>query len=138
MQEARHAARNILRRFAGEPRLPFRYRDKGSLATIGRAAGVADLGRLKLSGWLAWLAWLFIHIFFLIGFRNRFLVLFHRAWSYFTYDRGAARLITGLPQVLEVPDTSSRSSRNRCIELAPIFSWLAHEGFWGAGPAISP
>jgi NADH dehydrogenase len=94
MQEGRHAAKNLLRTIRGEPRLPFRYVDKGSLATIGRAAAVADLGRIKLSGLLAWLAWLFIHILFLIGFRNRFFVLFSWAWSYVTYDRGA-RLITG-------------------------------------------
>jgi len=94
MQEARHAARNILRSVGGRPRLPFRYVDKGSLATIGRAAGVAEIGRWKLSGVIAWLAWLFIHIVFLIGFRNRFVVMFSWAWSYFTYDRGA-RLITG-------------------------------------------
>ena len=100
IQEARHAARNIVRMIQGQPRLPFHYRDKGSLATIGRAAAVADLGRVKLSGWIAWLAWLFIHIFFLIGFRNRFLVLFQWAWSYVTYDRGA-RLITGPPPRIE-------------------------------------
>ena len=84
----------------GQPRLPFRYRDKGSLATIGRAAAVADLGRVKLSGGIAWLAWLFIHILFLIGFRNRILVLIEWAWSYVTYDRGA-RLITGPPPRIE-------------------------------------
>jgi NADH dehydrogenase len=94
IQQAWHAAENIKKTLRGQPREPFHYRDKGSLATIGRAAGVADFGRLKLSGWLAWLAWLFIHIFFLIGFRNRFIVMFSWAWSYFTYDRGA-RLITG-------------------------------------------
>jgi NADH dehydrogenase len=94
MQEARHAAENVVRSIRGEPREPFRYRDKGSLATIGRAAAVADLGRIKLSGVVAWLAWLFIHILFLIGFRNRFIVLFEWAWSYVTYERGA-RLITG-------------------------------------------
>ncbi len=95
IQEGDHAARNILRRIDGLPTLPFRYRDKGSLATIGRASGVAQVGRLRLSGWIAWAAWLLIHIVFLIGFRNRFVVLFSWAWSYFTYDRGA-RLITGL------------------------------------------
>ena len=95
MQEARHAAANIRLTMRGEPRLPFRYVDKGSLATIGRAAGIADLGWVKLSGVPAWLAWLFIHLFFLIGFRNRFVVMFSWAWSYFTYDRGA-RLITGV------------------------------------------
>ena len=94
IQEARHAAANIVRTLEGRPRLAVPLRDKGSLATIGRAAGVADLHVVKLSGWVAWLAWLFVHIFFLIGFRNRFIVLFGWAWSYFTYDRGA-RLITG-------------------------------------------
>jgi NADH dehydrogenase len=94
MQEARHAARNVLRAIRGEPPLPFRYRDEGSLATIGRSAAVADLGRIKLSGALAWLAWLTLHLFFLIGFRNRLIVLFQWAWSFFSYDRGA-RLITG-------------------------------------------
>jgi NADH dehydrogenase len=94
IQQARHAARNIQLDLQGRPHLPFHYRDKGSLATIGRAAAVADLGRIRLWGGLAWLAWLFIHILFLIGFRNRFAVLFSWAWSYVTYDRGA-RLITG-------------------------------------------
>ncbi|WP_422927119.1 NAD(P)/FAD-dependent oxidoreductase [Singulisphaera sp. PoT] len=94
MQQGKHAARNLRRALKGQAYLPFRYWDKGSLATIGRAAAVADLGKVKLSGLLAWLAWLFIHLFFLIGFRNRFVVLFEWAWLYLTYDRGA-RLITG-------------------------------------------
>jgi NADH dehydrogenase len=99
MQMARHAAANIVRSLRGEPTRPFRYRDKGSLATIGRAAAVADLGFVEQTGLVARLAWLFVHILFLIGFRNRFVVLFSWAWSYFTYDRGA-RLITGpLPHV---------------------------------------
>lgn len=72
----------------------FRYWDKGSLATIGRAAAVAEFGRLHISGFIAWLAWLFVHILFLIGFRNRLLVFIQWAWSYVTYERGA-RLITG-------------------------------------------
>jgi NADH:ubiquinone reductase (H+-translocating) len=72
----------------------FHYFDKGSLATIGRAAAVAQFGKIHISGFIAWLAWLFIHIFFLIGFRNRILVFIQWAWSYFTYERGA-RLITG-------------------------------------------
>jgi len=76
------------------PRQPFHYWDKGSLATIGRAAAVAQFGKIHISGFLAWLAWLFIHIFFLIGFQNRVLVLIQWAWSYLTYERGA-RLITG-------------------------------------------
>jgi NADH:ubiquinone reductase (H+-translocating) len=75
-------------------RKPFHYWDKGNLATIGRAAAVAEFGKIHISGFLAWLSWLFIHIFFLIGFQNRILVLIQWAWSYFTYERGA-RLITG-------------------------------------------
>jgi NADH dehydrogenase len=77
-----------------EKRPAFHYWDKGSLATIGRAAAVAEFGRIHISGFLAWLSWLFVHIFFLIGFRNRLLVLIQWAWSYVTYERGA-RLITG-------------------------------------------
>jgi NADH:ubiquinone reductase (H+-translocating) len=81
---------------SGKPTRPFRYRDKGSLATIGRAAAVADFGPIKLSGFTAWFAWLAIHIFFLIGFRNRFLVITQWAWAYLTFQRGV-RLITGTP-----------------------------------------
>lgn len=94
IQMGRHAARNVLRATRGEPLRPFRYVDKGTLATIGRSAGVAVLGRVKLTGFVAWLAWLFIHIFFLIGFRNRIMVLIDWAWSYVTFQRGA-RVITG-------------------------------------------
>ena len=68
--------------------------DKGSLATIGRRSGVALFGKVRLSGFLAWAAWLAIHIFFLIGFRNRFVVMFTWAWAYLTYQR-SARLIVG-------------------------------------------
>jgi NADH dehydrogenase len=92
MQMGAHAARNVLRLARGEPALAFRYRDKGSLATIGRRAAVAEIGRVKLSGLAAWLAWLGIHIFFLIGFRNRLVVMFEWALAYFTYHR-SARLI---------------------------------------------
>lgn len=94
IQEGARAAQNILRAVRGQPMEPFKYKDKGSLATIGRSAAVADMGKIKLSGPLAWLAWLGVHILFLIGFRNRFIVLFEWAWSFFSYDRGA-RLITG-------------------------------------------
>ena len=93
LQMGRHVAANIERTLRGAPLLPFRYRDKGSLATIGRAAAVADFGRLKFSGALAWVLWLTVHIYFLIGFRNRALVLFQWAWSWLTGGRGA-RLIT--------------------------------------------
>ncbi len=96
MQMGRHAARNIRRVLDGQSPLPFRYVDKGSLATIGRRSGVALFGSLRLWGFLAWAAWLAVHIFFLIGFRNRFVVLFTWAWAYVTYQR-SARLILGPP-----------------------------------------
>jgi NADH:ubiquinone reductase (H+-translocating) len=84
----------IQRRFAGKPTKPFRYVDKGNLATIGRAAAVADFGFVRLSGLVAWLMWMAVHIAFLIGFRSRVIVMFEWAWAYFTSQRGA-RLITG-------------------------------------------
>jgi NADH:quinone reductase (non-electrogenic) len=95
MQMGKHAAGNVLRTLRGEARRPFRYVDKGSLATIGRRSGVADFGRVRLSGLLAWLAWLLIHVFFLIGFRNRLVVMSDWAWAYFTHQR-FARLILDL------------------------------------------
>ncbi|MGZ4731770.1 MAG: NAD(P)/FAD-dependent oxidoreductase [Terriglobales bacterium] len=94
MQEGKATAHNIAAELRGEPRKNFHYFNKGNLATIGRAAAVAEFGKIHISGFVAWLAWLFIHIFFLIGFRNRIIVLVQWAWSYFTYERGA-RLITG-------------------------------------------
>jgi len=95
MQMGRTAALNILNDLKGKPRENFRYVDKGSMATIGRKAAIAEIGKLRLSGFPAWMAWLLVHIWFLIGFRNRFAVMFNWAWSYFTYQRGA-RLITGV------------------------------------------
>jgi len=95
-QMGRYVAALIARRAAGDksaPR-PFRYRDYGNLATIGRSAAVADFGRFRMSGFLAWITWCVAHIFFLIGFRNRLVVMMEWAWAYVTYDRGA-RLITG-------------------------------------------
>ena len=95
MQEGDHAAANIVRALRGEPRAAFRYWDKGSFATIGRGKAVGEiLGKLRLSGFTAWIAWLAIHVFFLIGFRNRVFVMMHWAYSYLTYRRGA-RLISG-------------------------------------------
>jgi NADH dehydrogenase len=95
VQEGRHAARNIGRALKGQPLEPFRYLDKGSFATIGRGAAVAALpGGIRIWGFPAWVAWMAIHIFFLIGFRNRALVMFQWAYSYATFRRGA-RLITG-------------------------------------------
>jgi NADH:ubiquinone reductase (H+-translocating) len=104
MQQARTAAENVERSLRSAPRQRFHYRDKGTMATIGRAAAVAVIGGRKLSGLIAWLAWLFVHILFLIGFRNRVVVLLQWAWSYLTWQRGA-RLITGdLGAQLAPPD----------------------------------
>ena len=94
IQEASCAVKNLLRTIAGKPTKPFQYKNKGSLATIGRASAVADFGAFSLSGFSAWIAWLVVHVVFLVGFRNRILVLFEWAWSYLTFERGA-RLITG-------------------------------------------
>lgn len=93
IQMGKFAARQIKRILRNQPRQEFHYRDKGTLATIGRSKAVADLGRLHFSGYLAWLAWLFIHLLFLIGFRNRFMVMADWAWDYITYNH-SARLIT--------------------------------------------
>ena len=101
IQEGEYAARVVACEAAGGPgaagspaREPFRYHDRGTMATIGRAAAVVDLGRLRFSGYPAWLLWCFIHILWLIGFRNRFVVMIEWAWAYVRFERGA-RLITG-------------------------------------------
>ena len=94
IQMGRHAARNILRALEHQPYRPFVYKNLGNMATIGRASAIADFGRVRLRGWFAWLAWLFVHIMNLIGFRNRVVVLVQWAWAYFSYQR-AIRLITG-------------------------------------------
>ena len=93
IQQGELAAQNILRQLAGQPLQEFQYKDPGSLATIGRNAAVARINRLKFSGFAAWLVWLAVHIFWLIGFRNRLLVMINWAWDYLFYER-AVRLIT--------------------------------------------
>lgn len=109
LQQGRHVAEVIGAGLDGQPKEPFKYLDKGIMATVGRASGIAQAGSLRLSGMLGWLAWLFIHILFLIGFRNRIIVLLQWTWAWFTYGR-SARLITGTtpvpparPVVVEVP-----------------------------------
>jgi NADH dehydrogenase len=94
MQMADNAAANILRDLKGEPRRNFKYVDKGSMATIGRNKAIAEIQGWKFSGFIAWLMWLFLHVIFLIGFRNRLAVLTEWMWAYFTRER-SARLITG-------------------------------------------
>jgi NADH dehydrogenase len=97
MQQARTVARSIRRAIGGRDAVAFEYVDKGSMATIGRSRAVAMVDRMQLSGFLAWLAWLVVHIFYLIGFKNRLVVMITWAWSYFTYKRGA-RIIAGSPR----------------------------------------
>jgi NADH dehydrogenase len=106
------------------PRPTFHYWDKGSLATIGRAAAVADFGKIHISGFIAWLSWLFIHILFLIGFRNRLLVFIQWAWSYVTYER-SARLITGstyLPGWADKTPEEHESSKSELQEIPTAVS----------------
>ena len=93
IQEGRLAAQNVIASVQGRPRRPFRYRDKGMMATIGKHKAIAQAGRLRLTGFLAWVAWLFIHILYLIGFKNRISVFAQWVWSYLFSKRGA-RLIT--------------------------------------------
>jgi len=106
MQEGRHVAHVLRRRLTGDRGpLPFRFSNKGDLAAIGRGYAIASLGKLRLRGWLAWLVWLAVHIFYLIGFRNRFLVLLEWGWAYLTFERGA-RIIS--------PPAGAREVRMGC------------------------
>jgi NADH dehydrogenase len=106
IQQGRATAENIARDLRGEPRQNFRYVDRGNLATIGRAAAVADFGRIRISGLIAWMAWLTVHIFWLIGFRNRLLVFVQWIWAYATFQRGT-RLITGEDSSGRVPPATA-------------------------------
>jgi NADH:ubiquinone reductase (H+-translocating) len=110
-----HDAANILRRLAGQPTQPFRYRDYGNLATIGRNSAVVDLtspvGPVRFSGYFAWLFWLFAHIYFLIGFRNRIVVLMDWASAYWSFQR-YARVVAGteLSSMARQPDSARRTT----------------------------
>lgn len=98
IQMGQYAAKEIRRRIENKPGQPFSYWDKGSMATIGRTKGIAQIGKIHLSGFLAWAAWLFIHLIYLIGYRNRFSVLLNWGWQYLSWQSGA-RLITGSDQL---------------------------------------
>jgi NADH dehydrogenase len=102
IQEGSSAGKNILRELWHEPRKNFRYRNKGDLATIGRSRAIADLGWIRFSGRFAWFFWLFVHIMYLVGFRNRANVLLEWAYDYFTYQHGA-RLITDVERYKPPP-----------------------------------
>ncbi len=122
MQQGAWVARQIKADLNGKPREAFHYFDKGSLATIGRAAAIAQFGKIHISGFIAWLSWLFVHILFLIGFRNRIVVMLQWAWSYLTYER-AAWLITGAYRVVRVPSMEyaerARSADSLAAEETP-------------------
>jgi NADH dehydrogenase len=109
IQMGQYTARTITATLAGKPRRPFEYWDKGQLAVVGRGRAVADIGKFHFSGFVAWLTWIFVHIFFLIGFRNRVLVLIQWAWSYFTYGVGARIISEEIrsPPMLPTPDCPS-------------------------------
>jgi NADH dehydrogenase len=101
IQQGEHAAANVLRARRGEPLLPFHYRDKGSMATIGRSRAVAVIGRFQVAGRLAWFLWLVVHLVMLIGFRNRMVVLVNWAWNYVTYDRGLRAIVGAETECVE-------------------------------------
>jgi NADH dehydrogenase len=130
MQMARHVARLVQEDLdnttpVAAPRPAFRYRDKGTMATIGRSAAVAKIGRLELAGFPAWLAWLFVHVLFLIGFDNKLTVLVQWAYSYFTYKRGA-RIIIG--EAAKQERTVARTNPRRPFGEAREAQLQAHEG----------
>lgn len=122
MQQGMAAAANIMRDLERKPRKPFRYLDKGTMAVIGRSFAVTEIGKFRFSGFFAWLTWLFVHIMYLVGHRNRVIVLFNWAWSYFTFKRGA-RLITLHSWKDSVPD------------MAPIAAVTVHPDGSGADGA---
>jgi NADH dehydrogenase len=119
IQEGQLTGKNIGRLLAGRPARPFRYFNKGNLATIGRARAIADFGRVHLTGFVAWIFWLFVHILNLVGFRNRVSVLLQWAYAYFTYQRGM-RLITGV-------DVEATRARAGCASRPPIGPFAQRE-----------
>ncbi len=126
-QEGRAAAQNVLRTLRGEPRRPFRYHDKGSLATIGRHRAVAQFGKVGVSGYLAWWLRLIVHILYLAGFRNRLVVAVEWGYAYVTYHRGA-RVITPGP----------RRPANRLAGLYFLRGRVNHDGSAAPGSGVSP
>jgi NADH dehydrogenase len=93
MQQGRYIAQTILNDIAGRPRVPFRFHDKGQMATIGRSRAIVEVGRWKFAGFFAWIVWLVVHVYYLTGFRNRLFVVITWAWSYLTFRRGARLIV---------------------------------------------
>jgi NADH:ubiquinone reductase (H+-translocating) len=120
MQEGRYAASAVRARLQGRAAPPFRYRDKGNLATIGRAAAVADIKGVRLSGFLAWLTWLLVHLFYLIGFQNRLLVMIRWSIGFATRGRGT-RLITspGNAEAAGRPARSPGGAQDELLHASP-------------------
>ena len=117
MQQGRLVARNLLYKLRGEPLRPFRYIDKGSMATVGRRSAVAQIWGLRFSGALAWWLWLGVHLFYLIGFRNRVLVLINWAFNYFTFDRGARALVhVGPPPAVNEPNPTTDAAEPETLQ----------------------
>ena len=115
IQGGRHAGRMIRAQLDGQPTTPFRYRDKGSMATIGRHDAVAELpGGIRLTGTIGWLAWLGLHLLYLIGFRNRVNVLVNWTWNYLTYDRGSRIVGEGVDR-RHLSDCPTRSRNARRV-----------------------
>ena len=119
MQQGAYAARLIARRLRGRATPPFRYRDRGCMAVIGRSAAVAQIGTLRLHGFPAWLAWLFVHLLYLVEFENRLLVLLQWGWNYFTRNR-SARLITETPKSREESLWPIQAARNAVQEARTV------------------
>ena len=116
MQQGRYVASVIAGRIEGDSeKKPFRYWNKGNLATVGRSFAVADWGKMRLSGLIAWLTWIVVHIYYLIGFRNRVVVLFEWAWAYVTFQRGA-RLITGKGTEPKCPEAEGGKDVGRVVK----------------------
>jgi NADH dehydrogenase len=111
MQQGRYVAKALVDRLKGKKAAPFKYIDKGNLATVGRAFAIAEFKGLKISGFFAWVLWLLVHIYYLIGFRNRAVVLLEWAWGYLTFQRGA-RLIVGDPAQDHCEETSGEESKS--------------------------
>jgi len=113
MQEGRFVARVIEDRLRGVRTEPFRYRDRGNLATVGRKFAIGEFGRVRLQGGIAWLVWTFIHVYYLIGFRNRLIVLLEWAWAYVTYQRGARIILKAIDESAE--EGTSRAAPERQV-----------------------
>jgi len=114
MQQGRHVARNLLAKLKSEPLKPFRYTDKGSMATVGRHSAVATFRGMQLSGFFAWVMWLVVHVYYLIGFRNKLMVLFSWVYNYMTYDRSTRAILT----IAKEPITKKRDNAVVAEQLA--------------------